>query len=453
MNRRARRKILGRKIKKFFCPDFSATPKRFTFRLLPLLVAVISIARLSAQDSVTTIAGSNLVSGAADGPRTNALFSDPAGVVIAPDGTIFVADSANHIIRRIATNGAVTTFAGIAGTNGTSNGTGAAARFDTPTGLALDAAGNLLVTDTGNQTIRKITPNSSVSTLAGFAGESGFSNAVGTAARFNSPLGLCVGSNGTVFVSDSGNHVIRAVTPAGAVSTFAGTPEDWGSDDGPVASAKFNNPVGLALDRAGNLFVADANNHTIRRITPAGTVSTFAGLAGTDGFADRVGAAARFTKPAELAIDDSGNLFVADSFNHLIRQITPAGEVTTVTGLARDDGANDGANRTARLFNPYGLAFSPRGELLVTDTYNQIVRTVFVPFRITMTPVTNGQADQIRLTWSAVVGIRYQVQFKNALPDPAWLNLGATITAPSRTVNTADAAGTGRFYRVIVVGE
>ncbi|HEY6168655.1 MAG TPA: hypothetical protein VI454_11485, partial [Verrucomicrobiae bacterium] len=223
----------------------------------------------------------------------------------------------------------------------------------------------------------------------------------------------------------------------------------WGSADGSAATAQFNNPVGLALDRAGNLFVADANNHTIREITPAGIVATFAGQPGADGFTDGTGSAARFTKPAELTIDADDSLFVADSFNHLIRKITSAGEVSTVAGLPRDDGANDGANRTARFFNPYGLAVSPRGELLVADTYNQTLRTVFVPFRVTTTLTAGGA--QTLVAWPSVAGHRYQLQVKNALTDAAWQNLGGVLTANGQSLSQTDSTAASRFYRVLVV--
>jgi sugar lactone lactonase YvrE len=409
------------------------------------LLLFLLCVRLAAQDSVSTFAGSALVTGATNGPRTNALFHDPAGLAIAPDGTIFVADSANHTIRRIATNGLVTTFAGAPGTNGFANGTGGAARFDSPTGLALDAAGNLLVADTGNHTIRRITPAGVVSTLAGFAGQSGFSNAVGTNARFTAPLDVCVAANGTVLVSDSGNHCIRAITPGAAVSTFAGVPETWGSEDGPAAEARFNGPVGLALDPAGNLFVADANNHTIRRVATNGLVTTFAGAPGVDGFADGIAAAARFASPAELAFDSEGNLFVADSFNHLVRRITPAGRVSTVSGEPRQEGSTDGVNRAARFFNPYGLAVAPGGAVLVSDTYNATVRRLLPPVALTI----RRAGGAVELRWNSVAGERYQVEFREP-HAPGWLPLLPAFEAGGPVSTWTDAAGEGRWYRVRV---
>ncbi|MEJ0088157.1 MAG: hypothetical protein WDM80_00140 [Limisphaerales bacterium] len=164
-------------------------------------------------------------------------------------GNLFVADSQNHAIRKITTNGVVTTFAGQLGVAGSANGTGTAARFDSPCGLAFDKAGNLYVSDTGNGLIRKITSAGAVTTIAGVAGASGFLNGAVASAQFNAPLGIAVAPNGAVFVADSGNHCIRKIS-GGAVSTFAGSPQVWGSADGKGVSAQFNGPVGLAFEAA-----------------------------------------------------------------------------------------------------------------------------------------------------------------------------------------------------------
>ena len=335
-----------------------------------------------AQDGVATLAGQALVSGSTNGYSTNALFSDPAAIVTDPAGNLFVADSQNHAIRKISTNGRVTTLAGQLGVPGSGDETGAQARFDSPCGLTLDKNGNLFVSDTGNQTIRKITPAGVVTTIAGRAGQSGFADGPSSLAMFNSPLGIAVAADGTTYVADSGNHVIRSISPDGTVTTLAGSAENWGSENGSGTNARFNGPVGLVLDDQASLFVADSNNHTIRKITPDGAVSTWAGMPGVDGCVDGDARSAKFCKPAELAMDRKGNLFVADSFNHVICRITHDGKVSTITGIVGSYGAADGVNRQARFFNPYGLAFSPDGSLFVADAYNELIRVVLVPFSV-----------------------------------------------------------------------
>jgi len=406
--------------------------------------------RLRAQDGVATLAGQALVSGSTNGYSTNALFSDPAGIVSDPAGNLFVADSQNHALRKISTNGLVTTLAGQLGVPGGGDEMGAQARFDSPCGIARDQNGNLFVSDTGNHTIRKITPAGVVTTIAGRSGQSGFADGPSSSALFNSPLGIAVTANGTIYVADSGNHVIRAISPDGTVTTLAGSAENWGSENGSGTNARFNGPVGLALDDQENLFVADSNNHTIRKIAADGTVSTWAGVPGVDGCADGDALSAKFCKPAELAIDRKNNLLVADSFNHVIRRITRDGKVSTITGVVGSYGAADGVNRQARFFNPYGLAFSPDGSLIVADAYNELIRMVLVPFDLSIR-TTN---DAVTISWDGIIGKRYQVQYRNALDAAAWTNLGAPIAAANPIVSwTHDnlTPGTQRIYRVIVV--
>ncbi|NBV22159.1 MAG: hypothetical protein EBS05_09610 [Proteobacteria bacterium] len=403
---------------------------------------------LPAQDSVRTLAGSPESPGTADGPNTTARFNDPAGLAIAADGTIFVADNNNHAIRRIGTNGVVTTFAGRPGTPGSADGASSIARFDSPTSLALGPDGALYVADTGNHTIRGVTTNGVVTTLAGSAGLADYVDGTGPVARFNQPLGIAVATDGSVFVADSGNHLIRHIDTNGLVSILAGNPETFGSADGTGTNAFFNSPIGLALAPDGSLFVSDANNFSIRRVTAAGLVFTVAGAAGLDGAVDGPANLARFGNPAELALAPNGTLYVADAAHHTIRRLTPDGQVSTIAGLVGADGAVDGANGVARFFNPYGLAIAPRGHLIVADTYNQTVRELLAPYTV---GVSAGGTARV-ISWEAVAGHRYQVQFRGRVPAGAWLNLGAAITADSPTAVQIDATivspGT-RYYRIL----
>jgi sugar lactone lactonase YvrE len=404
-------------------------------------------ATLPAQDAVTTLAGQMRVSGSADGNGPNARFHDPAAIATDASGNYFIADSQNHAIRKMTPSGVVTIFAGELGVSGSANGTGTNASFNMPTGLVIDNAGNIFVSDTGNQVIRKITAAGVTSTVAGVAGSGGFADGAAGSAWFNSPLGIAVATNGTVFIADSGNHCLRKIS-AGTVTTFAGCPQVWGSADGTGTNAQFNTPCGLTFDVQGNLFVSDANNHTIRKITSAGVVTTFAGAPGQDGIADGDLSSARFRSPAELVFDRKGNLFVADSFNQTIREISPNGSVSTVTGAAGVIGANDGTNGGARFCNPYGLAVAADGSLVVADTYNEVLRIVLVPFKLTLQ--ISGATRVTTISWDTIIGKQYQVQFKTDLSAAAWTNLGAALTATNLSLTATDSpAYSIRAYRVL----
>jgi sugar lactone lactonase YvrE len=273
------------------------------------------------------------VSSSVDGLGTTAQFCCPFDVAVDSAGNLYVADNHSHTIRKVTPGGVVTTLAGLAGSWGSADGTGSAARFYYCCGVTVDSAGNVYVADSLNNTIRKVTPSGGVTTLAGRAGEDGNTDGTGSAARFSHPRGVAVDAAGNVYVADCGNCTIRKVTPNGTVTTIAGLASNRSSADGVGTTARFYNPQGVALDSAGNLYVADTGNSTIRRLTRSGAVTTLAGLAQNDGNADGVGSAARFCCPRGVATDTAGNLYVADTSNDLIRKVTPNGMVTTLAGF------------------------------------------------------------------------------------------------------------------------
>src|ERR1035441_4089593 len=288
-----------------------------------LFLASVLIAR-SQTLTVSTLAG-YAAPGSADGTGAAARFANPWGVAADSAGNLYVADTDNHTIRKITAGGVVSTLAGLAGVSGSADGTGSGARLNQPQGVAVDANGIVYVADPGNYTIRKIPPAGVVTTLAGSAGISGSTDATGGTARFYEPEGIAVNSAGTlIYVADTWNHTIRQVTSAGAVTTLAGSAGNNGSANGTGSSAQFNQPQGLAVDGTGNVYVGDTGNQMIRMVTPGGAVTTLAGSAGNYGSADATGSGASFWNPQGIALDGSVNLYVADSFNNTIRKVTPA---------------------------------------------------------------------------------------------------------------------------------
>ncbi len=321
---------------------------------------------------VTTLAGITLVPGTNDGTGAAARFNRPYDLTVDSDGSIYVADSANHTIRKVTPGGAVTTFAGQAGVIGDYNGIGALAMFYMPMGVALDGAHNLYVADTFNGLIRKITPAGLVSKLTYTFG-SGYLDGAAAGARFNYAMGLVVDALGNLLIADAQNNVIRKLTAAGVVSTFAGMGP--GSEDGPGRAARFSGPVGVAVEAHGIVYVSDTDNSTIRKILPDGTVSTFAGTVGMGGETNGMGPAAAFRCPSGLAVDASNNLYVADRNNSLIRRITPAGSVSTFAG-AGGTGFNDGTTATAHFNYPQAVAVDSHGVVYVSDTFSHTIRKI-----------------------------------------------------------------------------
>jgi hypothetical protein len=346
------------------------------FAVVAIVVAVLSHPPATLAQSMTfTIFAGPGGPGSEDGTGNEARFDHPSGVATDSSGNVYVSDSYNHTIRKITPAGAVTTLAGLAGSSGSSNGTGSAARFNYPSGVATDSSGNVYVADSYNHTIRKITPAGVVTTLAGLAGSSGSSDGTGSA-RFSYPQGVATDSSGNVYVADSANHTIRKITPAGAVTTLAGLAGSAGSDDGTGSAARFYHPSGVATDSSGNIYVADRDNHTVRKITPAGAVTTLAGLAGSAGSDDGTASAARFNYPSGVATDSSGNIYAADPHNYTIRKITPAGEVITLAGLAGAWGSAEGTGSAARFSFPRSVATDSRGNVYVGDFDDNTIQKI-----------------------------------------------------------------------------
>jgi len=401
---------------------------------------------------VTTVAGQAGAAGSADGTASAARFNNPADVAADGAGNVFVADTDNHTIRKVvAATGATTTVAGSAGVSGSADGSGGAARFNHPSGVALDASGNIWVADTDNNTVRKITAAGAVSTIAGTAGVSGSADGTGTAATFHAPSGIAVDASGNIYVADTLNDTVRKITAAGAVSTVAGTAGVSGSADGSGAAARFTGPQGLALDGAGNLYVADAGNHTIRRIALAGgVVTTVAGFAGASGLADGSGSQARFNGPTGLALDSSGNLYVADTDNDTVREVTAAGAVVTLAGQPGTTGSSDAADGASRLNLPTGVAADGAGNVYVADTSNDTVRLLAVGVVPTIMAqpqnqtVTAGASVQFSVTASGRPAPAYQWSFNGAAISGA--------TASSYSIASAQAANAGNYAVTVTNG-
>ena len=360
-------------------------PKFALFISILSLVSIEGRLSSSAQTNVYTVstfAGSPLAGpGTNDGAANAARFNFPEGVAVDKFGNLFIADCNNHTIRKMTSEGIVTTLAGSSGHPGSSDGNGAMARFLYPSGVAVDNSKNIFVANRLNHTIRRLTYQGVVTTIAGLAGKQGSQDGTGANARFNFPSDIAVDRSGNLFVTDEGGKTIRKISPTGVVTTFAGLAGSPGSADGTGGTARFNNPFGIAINTLGNLFVTDNLNDTIRKITPSAVVTTIAGSAGKAGSVDGTGTNALFDQPVGIAVDRTGNVFVGDctasilnNFDNNIREIAPGNIVTTVAGSTDMIGYSDGTGTNALFHQPFGIAIDTLGNIFIADQQNCTIR-------------------------------------------------------------------------------
>lgn len=460
---------------------------------------------------VTTIAGNAVQPGSADGVGQDARFYNPYSITLNPDGNFYIADTANQMIRRLApsgTNWIVATIAGLGGP-GAIDAIGPAARFHEPEGVAVNSNGEAYVADRMNNTVRKLTHQGGswvVTTIAGSASNPGTNDGVGAAAQFNSPLGVAVDALGNAFVADNGNHTIRKLSTQDgqtAVTTIAGSPGVSGANDG--TNALFHGPAGIAIACDGTLFVADSGNSAIRQLTSSGSVwmtktivgsglsspcgiavdqstnlyvvqaigstvlkitpiganwvvTTIAGTKNSNGSTDGTNSSARFWDTRGVAVDAEGVVYVADAINNEIRRVAPVGTnwvVTTIGGkgtivrLPDFQGSCDGTNGAARFNYPYGLTADANGNIYVADSANNAIRLgVPLPPILQVMGAANGV---VAFSWSAGPGETFQVEYNADLASTNWIDLGGPIDATNSTLLVSDPIGADhqRFYRVL----
>ena len=374
-----KKKIIGRRA-------FSSLFAAATLAVVAFLVishGTTTHAAVQEQPIVSTVAGTSDW-GYFDGPADQAMFSGNLGAAaLDAVGNLFIVDGSR--IRKITPDGMVSTVAGT-GDYGFADGPADQAQFNGLFGIVVDSEGNLYAADNGNNRIRKITPDGTVTTVAG-TGAYSFADGPADQAQFRNPFGIALDSEDNLYVTDYVNRRIRKITPDGTVLTVAGT-GDFGSADGPADQATFINPTDIAIDAAGNLYVADSGNNLIRKITPDGMVSTVAGT-GEAGFADGPADQAQFDNPRSIAIDVAGDIYVAD--NNRIRKITSDGMVSTIAGTGDWDFA-DGPADQAQFSFPSALVIDPEGNLYVADSGNNRIR------KITFPRVENQTPDKTTLT-------------------------------------------------------
>ncbi len=347
------------------------------FRLIVALFFILNYQFSNAQ-MVTTIAGILDSIGKRDDVALNTTFNNPEGVEIDKYGNVYIADRYNHLIRKLDTNGIVTTIAGT-GLKGSADGQGVLASFNEPWGITVGDDGNIYVSDRLNHSIRKISPSGYVTTIAG-TGKPGYKDAINPLqAQFKQPLGIVIDKTGNLYIADHENNVIRKIVLSGQVTTLAGDNNNIGLIDGNGKNAWFKKPYGLEIDSKGNLYIADEHNHAIRKISPNGDVVTLGGL-GIIGSKDGNKTVSTFNYPWDIAIDSIGNLYIMDGYNYVVRKMDTNLVVSTYAGLVGKKGATDTYANASTFNGATSISISRQNDYLVVgDAYNELIRKITIP--------------------------------------------------------------------------
>jgi len=382
----------------------------------------------------------------------------PFRVAADSQGNLYVTDSGNNTIREITPDGTVTTIAGLAGVKGSADGVGTNAQFSSPAGIAVSSGTNLFVADDNNNTIRKLTltgTNWTVSTLAGLTGVYGNADGTGSNARFYVPAGIAEDPNTNIFVTDNYGMVVRKITPERtdwSVTTIAGLPYRTGSSNGIGTNAMFYFPRGIAVDTASNVYVADSENNSIRQLTPVGTnwlVSTIAGVASIRDSADGTGTNAHFFFPDDVGLDMAGHLYVMDTYNQTIRKMKLVGTnwvVTTVAGQVGVTGSTDGIGTNALFNYAQSLGFDGGGNLYVAGTHNSTIRLgrVITP----LLQIAPAAGNKVILTWTNWA-YAYILETSGTIsPGAMWTPLTNGVVASGKNFVLTNNVGASAFYRL-----
>jgi uncharacterized protein (TIGR03437 family) len=356
-------------------------------RIVPLMSLFGAVCLLGAlparsQEIMSTVAGNGLISYSGDGgPAINAALNYPKGLAIATNGTLYIADTGNFRVRSVNSSGIINTLAGNGVDSYTGDGGAAvSASFSDVMAVAVNLAGDVYIADASNRVVRMVSVAGTVTTIAGI-GVQGFSGDGGlaTAAALGRAVALALDPSGNLYIVDSVNQRVRRVATNGIITTIAGNGTSAYAGDGGLATlASFSFPLGVAVDGSGNVYIADAGNNRVRKITAAGAISTVAGN-GQAGFSGDGGTAtsAALNLPSDVALDSAGNLYIADAGNNRIRMVSSTGVITTIAGTSTNGFSGDGGPAAQAVLNyPWGLATDASGDVYVADRVNGRIRLI-----------------------------------------------------------------------------
>ena len=396
--------------------------------------AAVCQAQPNSTYTISTYAGNGTRGFADASSATGGELAGPARAALDSGGSLYIADQGNQRIRQVQPSGSISTIAG----NGTAGYSGdghaaISAELYNPFGVIVDGSGNYYIADTYNDVVRKVTSGATISTIAGINDEGpGYSGDGGaaTSAQLFQPSGLALDSSGNLYIADTANDVIRMVTSGGTITTIAGNNQQtYAGDGGPAVKAGLNSPSAVAVDSAGNIYIADSGNHRIRKISN-GIITTVAGT-GTAGFSGDGGPAiaAKLNRPLDVAVDSSGNLYIADNLNSRIRVVLASGAIETIAGNGSFGYTGDGgAAKSGALNFPTGVAVSPSGKIYVADSQNNVIRL--------LTPMVNSAAPSINSGGVIQAG---SFGASSSVAPGSWIEIyGTSLASTTRTWASTD---------------
>ena len=356
----------------------------FVFLFLPIVITLSQLSASASQGDMHTFAGLGRGYAGDGGVATAALLNSPGAAAVDASGNLYISDRANQRIRKVDAAGNISTVAGTGRPGYSGDGSAAvAARIKNPSGIAVDGSGDVLFADMGNNRIRMINPAGIITTVAG-TGKPGYSGdgSAAALASINHAEGVAIDAKGNIYISDTGNNRVRIISPAGIITTIAGTGRPgYGGDGGPATSARLNRPAGVAVDSSGRIYIADCYNQRVRVIDTSGTITTLAGT-GKAGYAGDEGPAtsARLNFPSGVAVDASGNVYISDWHNQRVRMVDASGTINTLAGTGKAGFSGDGSAAGSAMLNyPFGVAVDASGDVFVADSKNNRVRMVEGP--------------------------------------------------------------------------
>ncbi|MCX6396057.1 MAG: PxKF domain-containing protein [Propionibacteriales bacterium] len=325
------------------------------------------------------VAGTGTAGAPTAGPATSSNLFNPYGVAVDGSGNVYIADTVNNRVEKVTPGGQLSVIAGTGDTGAPTEGPATSSNLDLPIGVAVDGSGNVYIADYGNNRVEQVTPGGQLSVIAGTSSQGAPTAGPATSSNLNSPAGVAVDGSGNVYIADQGNHRVEQVTPGGQLSVIAGTGVAGAPTAGPATSSNLDNPTGVVVDGTGNVYIADGRNNQVEKVTPGGQLSVIAGTGAAGAPTAGPATSSNLRTPFGVAVDGSGNVYIADTSNHRVEKVTPGGQLSVIAGTGAAGAPTAGPATSSNLSYPTGVAVDGTGNVYIADFGNHRVEKLVAP--------------------------------------------------------------------------